>query len=88
MKFRDWLKQVGYTQAEYGRLKGKPQQTIARYCADRIPDRQMMVTIYRDSHGAVTPNDFYDLPPLIATNDNGAAEHASAVGQTVGEIAL
>ncbi len=30
----------------------------------RIPSREFMAAIYRFTRGAVTPNDFYDLPDL------------------------
>lgn len=30
----------------------------------RIPGRDFMVEIYKLTRGAVTPDDFYDLPPI------------------------
>ncbi|TXH34040.1 MAG: XRE family transcriptional regulator [Rhodospirillaceae bacterium] len=76
MKLRDWLRAMGKTQARYGDEIDKSQQAVARYCNGRIPSRPVMVRIYRDSRGLVTPNDFYDLPPLEPVNDNRATEHA------------
>ena len=70
MKLRDWLQQAGYTQDEYGRRIGVSQQAIGRYCDERIPPRSIMVRIYCDTCGVVTPNDFYNLPLLTGSNDN------------------
>lgn len=34
----------------------------------RIPDRSYMPKLYRYTRGAITPNDFYDLPDLATGN--------------------
>ena len=67
------LKEIGLTQAEYGDRIGKSQQAIQRYCDDRIPARDVMLRIYVDTNGMVTPNDFYNLPDLRAANDDERA---------------
>jgi len=66
MKLRDWryhrklsfdaaAKAVG---ASNGSLFRKWERGL------QIPRPEQMVNIYLATHGAVTPNDFYDLPSL------------------------
>ncbi len=65
-----WLSDQGLTFAAFGRLIGTGTSNVRRYCLPpghsqrRIPDEARMVAIYRATRGAVTPSDFYDLPPL------------------------
>lgn len=71
MKLLDYLREKGLTQQQFGDLIGRSQQAVARYCAARVPDSDTMKLILAASGGAVTPNDFYDLPVGIGS-DPGA----------------
>lgn len=78
MRFSQWLQQEGLTDTQAKRRLGiRGQGSIARYKADpkepngkhgkrRVPEPAMMIAIYVESGGLVTPNDFYDLPELSA----------------------
>ena len=60
--------------AEAGRQCGVTTSEIRRFArGERIPRPATMARIYLWSGGAVTPNDFYDLPAL--------PEAASAEGE-------
>jgi transcriptional regulator with XRE-family HTH domain len=64
-KLGDWRRAKGLTQEDLGAKLGCEKPTVARYEAGtRIPERDTMRRIYVVTDGAVTPNDFYDLPDL------------------------
>lgn len=66
MRLSDWLRDNDITPAEFGRRIGaRSRMTVPRYLdGSRKPDGETMAAIYAATGGAVTPNDFYDLPPL------------------------
>lgn len=71
MKLKAWRKEQSLTQVALAEKLCCSQTTISLIEADsggeragQIPDRGLMVRIYRETRGAVTPNDFYDLPDL------------------------
>lgn len=46
---------------------GVTPQIISAYCNDRMwPGRERMAAIARETDGAVTPNDFLDMPSEAA----------------------
>lgn len=48
---------------EFAHRIGVTPQMISAYCADRMwPGKERMAAIARETSGAVTPNDFIDLP--------------------------
>lgn len=47
----------------------------------RVPPTDQMIAIYRVTCGAVTPNDFYDLPDLAAAG--AAPDQTPAGGEAV-----
>lgn len=63
-KFDRWLTAAGYTDADARVALGvSGRSTIRRYrSGEQLPTRAVMQRIYRWTNGAVTPNDFYDLP--------------------------
>ena len=69
MKLADWLKANDVNFAEFGRRIERSAQAVRRYANDeRIPDRDTMPAIVRETDGAVTANDFYPIDfPLSAT---------------------
>lgn len=66
MQLKVWCEQnkVNYSDLSR-RLGAKSPETARRYVEGaRIPSEEQMRAIFRVTGGAVTPNDFYDLPPL------------------------
>ncbi|MEW5729989.1 MAG: helix-turn-helix transcriptional regulator [Pseudomonadota bacterium] len=63
MKLKTYLAQTGTSAAEFGRRIGVTnRQTMSRYVAgSRIPKPELMALIFRETGGAVQPNDFFDL---------------------------
>lgn len=70
MRLREWIDQEGLTFSAFGRKIGVGTRTVSRYCLPfdskyrRVPDLRRMTSIYIATAGAVTPNDFHDLPDL------------------------
>lgn len=67
MRLAEWRKQQGWTQDELAaRLDcSQPFVSLIERAADpQIPGRDWMIKIYQLTKGAVSPNDFYDLPAL------------------------
>lgn len=64
MKLPSYLKSKKLTQAAFARLIGESPQNIQRYVSGkRIPsDEEIMRRIFEATGGAVTANDFYNLP--------------------------
>ena len=75
MKLRVYLDEKGLTQQQFADLVGCSQQSVARYCAGRVPDEGTMTEIFRVTEGRVEPNDFYDLP---ADRENPAPSQGAA----------
>lgn len=50
--------------SDFSKKVGIPQPSLSRYLAGRVPRKAEMYKIYIATNGAVTPNDFYDLPLL------------------------
>lgn len=67
MRLADWRKQNGYTQQQLADELDTAQSWIAlieRANDAKVPSADLMKRIYLLSRGAVTPNDFYDLPAI------------------------
>lgn len=65
MKLQDWLEKTGTTLERLAARCGFDTSSAGRYAlGQRIPRRPHARAIYRFTHGAVQPNDFYDLPRL------------------------
>lgn len=67
MRLAEWRIGQGLTQAELAEKLGCEQSFISqieRAADPMIPRRRWMLAIYRFTFGAVTPNDFYNLPVL------------------------
>lgn len=77
MQLHAWLEAQGKTQSEFAADIGCAISTISRLCALCIGrDDDLKRRVYIATRGAVTPNDFYDLPEL--PGPSGAAEGAGA----------
>jgi transcriptional regulator with XRE-family HTH domain len=65
MKLATYLEQNELTDAAFARLIGVERQAVGRYkSGERFPEKLILLEIYRATNGAVTANDFADLPEL------------------------
>jgi len=67
MRLAEWRISEGMTQAQLADRLGCEQSFISqieRAHDPMIPRRRFMLSIFRLTFGAVTPNDFYNLPVL------------------------
>lgn len=74
MRLSDYLEKNRLTQTEFAKLIDADQGQIARYISgDRLPRRDVMQKIIDATAGAVTPNDFFDVPADPAPVEGRAA---------------
>jgi antitoxin CcdA len=65
MKLQAYLMTYDRPTAEFGRRLGVTKASISRYASgERIPTPEVMRRIVAETNGAVTANDFYDLPEV------------------------
>jgi transcriptional regulator with XRE-family HTH domain len=70
MRLAEWRRERRMTQSELASAIGCTQSAISNFeradtlARSQIPGPDLIVAIYRLTRGAVTPNDFYSLPPL------------------------
>jgi transcriptional regulator with XRE-family HTH domain len=67
MRLAEWRKQEGHTQQQLADLLDTAQSWIAlieRSHDPKVPAPDLMLRIFALTRGAVTPNDFYDLPAI------------------------
>jgi transcriptional regulator with XRE-family HTH domain len=79
VRLAEWRKQQSYTQQQLATELDTAQSWIAlieRAHDPKVPAPDLMRRIYRLTRGAVTPNDFYDLPPIGQAQLPGLAEDA------------
>jgi hypothetical protein len=63
MTLAQWLGDHELSFAEFGRRLGVTTSEARRFAlGERIPRRPTMQRVFLVTGGAVTPNDFYDLP--------------------------
>lgn len=73
MKLKAWCEAHRINFSELSRRIGaKSPETARRYAEGRVPGATTMSRIYLATAGAVTPNDFYDLPALPDAGDDTA----------------
>lgn len=73
MKLADYLKENKILKHAFAEQIGCAPSTISRLLSGKhVPDRETMTKIIEVTGGAVTPNDFFDLPKS-ATEAIGAA---------------
>lgn len=62
MKLKDWMAVNEVTRPAFAIRIGKSAESVRRYEEDlRIPDRDAMAAIARETEGEVTANDFFDI---------------------------
>jgi DNA-binding transcriptional regulator YdaS (Cro superfamily) len=65
MKLSKYLSQAAVSEAEFAKSIGVASASVNRYCqGERVPEPTIMRKIYKATHGAVTANDFFNLPAL------------------------
>lgn len=70
---RDWLTDNEVTDAEFGRRIERSAEAVRRYAAGlRIPDRETMPRIVRETRGEVTANDFFGIEGIVCRPADGA----------------
>jgi DNA-binding XRE family transcriptional regulator len=89
MRLAEWRKQEGYNQQQLADALGVTQPTISyveRANDPQMPQPDLMRRIYALTRGAVTPNDFYDLPPIdqLELPDLAAADRRAAARRSAG----
>jgi hypothetical protein len=83
MLLRSWLDQKHLTLTDFGAQIGVAATTVLRYCHPaghrnrRVPEPDCMAAIYLATAGAVTPNDFHDLPDLSDPSNLPAMQAAT-----------
>lgn len=62
MKLKDWMAANEVTRPAFAICIGKSAESVRRYEEElRIPDREAMAAIARETKGEVTANDFFDI---------------------------
>ena len=79
MKLIEWRTAQGLTQAEVAKLIAVAAPTISSWeCGGKKPGAKSVQRIFDISNGAVTPNDFYDLPEGVGAAVRGSANLSNA----------
>lgn len=62
MQLKDWLDQEGLKPAHFAPRIKRSAEAVRRYAlGERIPDKATMPLIVRETGGAVTANDFFEI---------------------------
>lgn len=81
--FKKFLQQQKITPIEFCKKYDMAQPTVSKYLAgNRIPRKAEMLKIFQITNGAVTPNDFYDLPDLSAPSGDLQTDFFSSVSSS------
>lgn len=79
MRLDSWLRQTGYSAAKLARDCETSQATISRLRAGKGNwSFDLVRRIFERTGGAVTPNDFLELPP--ETNTKATPDHSLGAG--------
>jgi hypothetical protein len=82
MKLKEWMDREEVSNQEFGKRIERSSEAVRRYAEGlRIPDRETMPLIVRETNGEVQPNDFFDLPEQASSaqsEDVSAAANAQA----------
>lgn len=89
MKLQNYLALNAVKQKDFAARIGENQTCVNRYClGQRIPRPDVMRKIFDATNGAVTPNDFFDLPVNAASDVVSAAAEPAADGGAEGIAAF
>ena len=61
MKLAAYLAKRNLSEAQFARLVEAPRSAVHKWLGGTLPSVQYMRAIYRETDGAVSPNDFYGL---------------------------
>jgi transcriptional regulator with XRE-family HTH domain len=64
MTLKQYLEVKALSLAQFAEKIGVKRNSISRYVHGRVPDPPTVIAIYRETRGAVAPNDLYDLPKV------------------------
>lgn len=74
MKLELFLEKSDLSESQFAKMIGVHRNTIYKYTkGERRPEEEIMLLIAQVTGGLVTPNDFYDLPPLAAAQPHAEA---------------
>jgi transcriptional regulator with XRE-family HTH domain len=60
MNLREYLASKGQTAAEFGKATGQSEHAVKKWLREeRIPSKDAMAAIFRETGGEVTANDFH-----------------------------
>lgn len=62
MTLDDWLKRNNVTETAFAERIGSSQASVNRYRKGRVPESAIMRRIIIATKGAVTANDFFNVP--------------------------
>lgn len=89
MKLIEFLALKAVKQNEFAAHIGEKTSRVNKYClGQRIPRPDVMRKIFDATNGAVTPNDFFDLPVNAASDVVSAAAEPAADGGAEGVAAF
>jgi transcriptional regulator with XRE-family HTH domain len=64
MTLKDWLAEQQLSPADFAARIGRTAESVRRYSnGERIPDKETMPVIARETGGLVTANDFFGIAP-------------------------
>lgn len=62
MRLAKWLTENGVSNPDFGKRIDRSAEAVRRYAnGERVPDREAMIAIDRETSGQVTPNDFFGI---------------------------
>jgi transcriptional regulator with XRE-family HTH domain len=65
MTLKEWLDREAMSVPQFATRIGRSAEAVRRYVSgERIPDKDTMPLIAEATQRKVTPNDFFDLPPV------------------------
>ncbi len=83
MKLGNWLKRNNMSRAEFARRTGLSKGSISQFCNEQSAwvSRETAEQIFRETGGAVTPNDFLEIRlqcchRRVERSDNGGTPRA------------
>lgn len=87
MKLSTWLSEEALSFAEFAPRIDRTAEAVRRYAnGERIPDRDTMPKIVRETGGRVTANDFFDVADHVAPDtQNGSSASPGKTGDVTGQ---
>ncbi|MTI43446.1 hypothetical protein JM93_03869 [Roseibium hamelinense] len=81
MTLNDYLYRFGISKSAFAKKIGTTTATVSRISEGLVvPRKGLLLRIYEESEGLVTPNDLVGLPCLEANSNSGAPMACMTVG--------